>query len=131
MSWTIIFFLLSLPPSTSWLLSSVDCAPPSHPIYYMLHPRRYCTGYAHISTCRYTTSMHPLYPHLLIVTLCITAPSVHAFRPSYMCTTMPHYTCLSSISTGRYSALYCRLNFLSNQVAFLLLAHECYLQILL
>ena len=33
------------------------------------------------------------------------------------------YTCLSSISTGRYSALYCRLNFLSNQVIFHSLVH--------
>ena len=39
------------------------------------------------------------------------------------------YACLSSISTGQCSALYCRLDFLSNQVAFLLLARECCLWI--
>ena len=39
------------------------------------------------------------------------------------------YACLSGISTGRCSALYCRLDFLSNQVAFLCLARECCLRI--
>ena len=98
------------------------------------------------SFCRLRTSFSPYLlhasPSLLLYRLCmhqyllihdLCAPFVPASPHCYLmyhCTIgarflpLLHvyyhapYTCLSSISTGQYSTLYCRLDFLSNQVAF-------------
>ena len=87
--------------------------------------------------------LYHLYMHqcLLMHTFC--APFVPTFLHCYLmyhCTiyacflTLQHvyhhapYTCLSSISTGHFSALYSRLDFLSNQVVFHFLARKCCLQ---
>ena len=58
-------------------------------IYYMPYPRPHCTTYMCISTCWCAPFVPLLCLPLLIATLCITAPFVHASRPPYMCNTMP------------------------------------------
>ena len=124
MSWTIIFFYLLSP-------------------FFPLH-----RGY---SLCGLCTSSSPyllhaspspllnclcMHQYLFIHDLC--APFVPASPHHYLmyhCTIGAHfppllhvyyhapYACLSSISTGQCSALYSRLDFLSNQVTFHLLVH--------
>ena len=68
----------------------------------------------------------PASPHHYLICYCTIGarflPLLHVYYHT-------PYTCLSSISTGQYSTLYCRLDFLSNQVAFPLLACECCLWI--
>ena len=112
-------FTYSPPPPPFLLLRTVRLV---SPIYSMPFPHLYHTTYACISNCLMCTlcapSVPPLYPHLLTAALCITAPSVHASRPPLPVYYHAPYTCSLSISTGRSSPVFGRLDFLSNQVVF-------------
>ena len=114
------YFFFSL-PSSLHIMATSFCGQHTSFSPYLLH--------ASPSPLLYHLCMHQ---YLLIHDLCapFVPTSPHCYL-MYHCTIgacfppLLHvyyhapYTCLSSISTGRYSALNCRLDFLSNQVLLL------------
>ena len=99
--WTVY---LLLPP---YLLHALPSPLPHHlRVHQYLLMHDLCAPFVPVSPCRYLIYHCTIGARLW--------PLLHVYYHT-------PYTCLSSISTGQCSALYCRLDFLSNQVTFYLL----------